>query len=580
MAIRSPLGMRLRGKTTENNNETKERIRLPMLRGLSLSPRSSPRRASMENGEKRPSRRRNSGSSGRQAFINGSMPGSMEIGLENLGNTCFMNSSLQCLLHIQPLVSYFLANENNLLLNKKSPTKGLLASSFAQLVKEISNAQAGSVIAPIDFQKVVCRHAPHLLDNQQQDCQEFLHFLLDGMSEDLCRDKRPSPITTTTSALELTVPLALDITGMNETSSQQAPSVSRKKNGEKLISSRIDGRISQSMSFTERATGEENTVVVEEDGREPPTSSSKITAAQRLRDQVALAGTGTIVSPSHGSGITEIDTASPEPNNNNNTTKNRGFHHPQRIRRPGHPPGSVEKGNSYGDMMMTIESPNHSPPNHSPPNYTSSPPGSHKHVSRKDAGSPVLDLALAAGIIGHSAKTGSFREVTSSGSMPNSSRKLSPRLGLSSPRTSTGISSSLLQKDTMSKEETDRKEEKEKGIEMPVTAVIAAIPTASSASTASTPRKSGLRLKFPNINLRSIAIGSREGTNSHSASHSAAANGPESDTVDAGMSRQSFFGKQEGTNVNGIASLTSTGNYNYTQCYYPKTIILNSISCF
>jgi hypothetical protein len=37
----------------------------------------------------------------------------------------------------------------------------------------------------------VGRLAPHLLDYEQQDCQEFLRFLLDGMSEDLCR-KRPS----------------------------------------------------------------------------------------------------------------------------------------------------------------------------------------------------------------------------------------------------------------------------------------------------------------------------------------------------------------------------------------------------
>lgn len=80
---------------------------------------------------------------------------SMEVGLENLGNTCFMNSSLQCLLHIQPLVSYFLAIDIDREINSDSPMRGLLASSFAQLVRDVFNASARSSIAPLAFQKVV-----------------------------------------------------------------------------------------------------------------------------------------------------------------------------------------------------------------------------------------------------------------------------------------------------------------------------------------------------------------------------------------------------------------------------------------
>lgn len=94
----------------------------------------------------------------------------MEVGLENLGNTCFMNSSLQCLLHIEPLVSYFLGIDIDKVLNEASPMKGLLAASFAQLVKDIFNASAGSSIAPMAFQKVVSHYL-------EVECNRYCNLL-------------------------------------------------------------------------------------------------------------------------------------------------------------------------------------------------------------------------------------------------------------------------------------------------------------------------------------------------------------------------------------------------------------------
>ena len=115
------------------------------------------------------------------------------VGLENLGNTCFMNCTLQQLLHVQPLVSYFLQDDIVNRVNKRSCRDGVLCGSFATLCRDVIKAANSSTksIAPVKFKKAVAQYAPYLLDYQQQDCHEFMRFLLDGLSEDLCRSELP-----------------------------------------------------------------------------------------------------------------------------------------------------------------------------------------------------------------------------------------------------------------------------------------------------------------------------------------------------------------------------------------------------
>ncbi|KAJ6778899.1 UBIQUITIN CARBOXYL-TERMINAL HYDROLASE 5 [Salix koriyanagi] len=146
------------------------------------------------------------------------------IGLQNLGNTCFMNSAIQCLVHTAEFAEYFREDyrqeinwQNPLdlvvalicslvlyvryktdktfcyrsqveLVNDADDDQGELALTFGELLRRLW-APGRTAIAPRQFKMKLARFAPQFSGYNQHDSQELLAFLLDGLHEDLNRVK-------------------------------------------------------------------------------------------------------------------------------------------------------------------------------------------------------------------------------------------------------------------------------------------------------------------------------------------------------------------------------------------------------
>ncbi|CAI8045180.1 Ubiquitin carboxyl-terminal hydrolase 19 [Geodia barretti] len=118
-----------------------------------------------------------------------------KTGLINLGNTCFMNSVIQCLSNTPELRDYFVKGHYLANINSQNPLgfEGKLAKCFCVILRKLWSGEYGS-FSPRKLLEIVAKRSKYFGGNSQHDTHEFMSYLIDGLHEDLNR-VREKPVT-------------------------------------------------------------------------------------------------------------------------------------------------------------------------------------------------------------------------------------------------------------------------------------------------------------------------------------------------------------------------------------------------
>ena len=110
-------------------------------------------------------------------------------GLENVGATCYMNATLQCMAHIKRVTYYFLnpENKNNILSDKY---KYKLSNAYLKVLQNLWLNNNIKYYSPDNFKAVISEMNPLFAGIQANDSKDLVLFLMETMHNELNNAKK------------------------------------------------------------------------------------------------------------------------------------------------------------------------------------------------------------------------------------------------------------------------------------------------------------------------------------------------------------------------------------------------------